>query len=235
MRRPGQGIGNRHSPSQEEWYNAVQALLPTLIESRLKSWGPEDINLQHGCLFYSGRIPQEITDLIFEFALSPDTRLSPQSEVDPRHDFCVRYDHETGEDEPDLEPVAQQDGALTMTVNGSGGPIIVPRRETFACRKESGFDWFRPDNTGQAVFSGCGLLRTCRRIYLHANKHIEQARDVVLYSGREAPWGDGLDEFIGRLRRNYTHQLPKIRSVRWFAQMCFLVSLTSPPGSYLPL
>lgn len=225
-------------PGQLDWYNAAQALLPTLMESRLKLWGPADINIQQDCLFYNGRIPPEITDLIFEFALSPNTIPGPRFALDPNHDFCVRYDHERSNDEPEPEPATQpaEDAGTSMSTSlqvGSqadgdldiDGDIIQPETNMVPRRNDLGFDWFRPDNTGRVVFNGRELLRTCRRVYLHTNKLLEQARDVAVYSGRE-PWRDrGLNQFISRLQENFPHQLPKIHSIHWFAQMYLLVCL----------
>lgn len=236
-------------PGQAEWYNAVQSLLPTLMESRLKSWGPADIDAQQGCPFYNGRLPQEITDLIFEFALSPDTLPNFVLEKVPSHDLCVRYDHERSRDEPELRPVARQaddtDAAEVTNLAAAATSLdpatdagdaetdvglAVTQRDTFhtaSWKKASGFDWYRPDNTGQHVFHGQELLRTCRRIYLDARKLLDQARDVAIYDGREPAWGWGLKVLIRKLRVNYSRQLPRISSIRWFVQMYRLVSLCS--------
>lgn len=235
--RPGRPPHAR-PPGQLDWYNAAQSLLPTLMESRLKSWGPADVNIQQDCLFYNGRIPPEITDLIFEFALSPDTIPGPVSELHPNHDFCVRYDHERSSDEPEPEPATQQaedvgtsmSTSLQVASQADGdldidGYITHPEASPIYRRSDLGFDWFRPDNTGRVVFNGHELLRTCRRVYLHTNKLLEQARDVIVYSGREPSSDWGLNHFISRLQLNYSQQLPKIHSIRWFAQMYLLVSL----------
>lgn len=223
-----------------DWHNATQALLPTMMESRLKTWGPADIDTQQDCPFYNGRIPQEITDLIFEFALSPDTLPYPQSQVDPGHDFCIRYDHEPSDEEPEVDPVrmaqlAERAGAETeLSPHGDldlDQGFFDPATGRTARKKELGFDWFRPDS-GRVVLHGHQLLRTCRRVYLHTHKIFEQANEVVIYSGREPPSASGgrdrgLDGFIWGLRENYADQLPKIRSIRWFPQMYLLVGLLS--------
>ncbi|KUI69329.1 hypothetical protein VM1G_05279 [Cytospora mali] len=199
-----------------------------MMESRLKSWGPADIDLQQDCPFYNGRIPREITDLIFEYALSPDTLPDPQCGLDPGHDFRVRYDHERGDDESDLGSATQQVTAVeaTTTSSESAGSDVV-NDESLAIRpisrkRDSGFDWFRPENTGRKVFRGCELLRASRRLYLDTNKLLEQARDVVIYGGREPPWGRDFRAFINQLRRDYKQQLPKITSIRYFVQMHLL-------------
>jgi hypothetical protein len=208
------------------------------MESRIKSWGPTDINTQRDCLFYNGRIPQEITDLIFKFALSPDTLPGPHSQVDPRHDFHIRYDHEPGDDEPEVDParaaqLAERAGAPTALGPGddSGADQSPPVLRTGQIRRDKamGFDWFRPECAGRVVFRGRGLLRTCRRVYLDTHGIFEQGRDVVVFGGREPPWGRGWgpDAFIRRLSANKARLLPNIRSIRWLPQMYLLVGLLS--------
>ncbi|KUI55637.1 hypothetical protein VP1G_03052 [Cytospora mali] len=216
-------------PGHKDWYNAVQDILPTMMESRLKSWSPADINLQQDCPFYNGRIPREITDLIFEYALSPDTLPDPQCELGPGHDFRVRYDHERSDDESDLGSVPQQVTAVEATTSSESADSHVVIDESLTIspisrERNSGFDWFRPENTGRKLFRGCELLRTCRRLYLDTNKLLEQARDVVIYGGREPPWGRDFRAFINQLRRGYKQQLPKITSIRYFVQMYRLIS-----------
>ncbi|ROW03323.1 hypothetical protein VSDG_01497 [Cytospora chrysosperma] len=217
-----------------DWHNTTQALLPAMMESRIKSWGPADISTQQDCLFYNGRIPQEITDLIFKFALSPDTLPGPHSRVGPRHDFHIRYDHEPGDDEPEVDDPAraarlvESAGASTGLNPGddSGAEQSPPvlRTGRIRRRKEMGFDWFRPECAGRLVFRGHELLRTCRRVYLDTRGLFEQAREVVIFSGREPPWGRdwGLVAFVRGLNTNYAQLPPNIRSIRWFPQMYLL-------------
>ncbi|ROW01283.1 hypothetical protein VMCG_05873 [Cytospora schulzeri] len=200
-----------------DWHNATQALLPTLMESRLKSWGPGDVDMQPDCPFYSGRIPQEITDLIFEFALSPDTLPGPKSQTDPRHDFCIRYDHERADDEPEVGPVSapQPRPAEPAVTSTSYNPADLYSFDGIASapfleidrRNNLGFDWFRPGDTGRVVHRGLELLRTCRRVYLHTHKISKLSSDTVIYSGREPPWSQGrgwdVNNLIWSLQRNH--------------------------------
>lgn len=246
--RPSRPPSSYHHPSgQMDWHKAVQALLPTLMETRLRSWSPVDINAQKDCLFYNGRIPQEITDLIFEFALSSDILPDARSVSTYSHVFCVRLDHERGDDEPEPEPTSQQAETVGTSISASshvGSPayndfdfdvyLFDRDDDTVPRMKHMGYDWFRPDNTGRAVFTGHELLRTCRRVYLDANKILEQERGVVVWSGREPYWGRGLNDFISRLQQNYPRQLPNTSSIRWFAHIYLLVrSFFSP--SFLPM
>lgn len=212
----GQCRGPRRptQPKQAIWYHAVETLLPTLMESRLKAWGTADIDSQQGCLFYNGRIPREITDLIFEFALYPETLKCRSTtpypnpgedgpgEVGPGHDFEVRHDHESSHEDPAPESVAQHDGAKAAgqpadVVATAGGPgdvdasLAVPVQD-FENRMlrttDRGFDWFRPDYAGKQGFPGFGLLLACRRVYLDTHELLlRRAREVSIFEGRAPP------------------------------------------------
>ena len=239
--RQGRGRPGRPTTTpipQRQSYDIVQRLIVPLMESRSKLWGPADINPQQASLFYNGRIPQEVTDLIFEFALSPETIPFPESVLDPGRDLQVRHDHEQSQDDLALEPQAQENksagtsravlDSVTEAVARVIDSLAIAQHNalnSIVRESKSGFDWFRPGDTGKRVFRGHALLRTCRCVYLDAHRFIEQARDMTVYDNRPPP---------GRVSRNASMLKPwwsqdyryvKIHSIRWLVQMYRLVSL----------
>ena len=195
------------------------------MESRIQQWGQEDINAQQNCPFYNGLLPQEILDLIFGFALAPETVPSGLPRLDPDYDFCIRDDHKPGDDEPKMEPSDESTWDQAMP----------DRHESLLglpSKKELGFDWFRPGSTGQRVFPGQVLLQTCRRVYLDTYKLLERSRVTVIFEGRYAPWGFAtLKAFTRRLEAYYKQQLPQPRSIHMYAQMHRLVRFSLLPPS----
>lgn len=219
-----------------EHYHAIHVLVPGLMATRVQSWGQEghEIDPQPDSLFYNGRISQEITDMIFEYALSPDFIASSDPRMleddDKDHDFCVRHDHKPSSDEPEVQLTpAKGDEAVGELAGASTSPSV---QNHISRSRAEGFDWYRPDVAAKKFFPGKGLLHTCRQVYLDANHFLARQHEATIWQGRE-PWGGQVyDRFARNIRENpEKSQLQPISSIRMYAQMWMLVSvfLLRPP------
>lgn len=248
-----------YEPAFMDDYKAQQALLPTLMETRIQSWGipGSEIDPQISCFLYNGQIPQEITDLIFQYVLSPDARAVNSYTRTPsdnsHHDFCVRNDHLSSSDETTIGQLPLQqvhDGSRPASDSQVDSSAPVEQVNTFTprptlprhrCRdsrgyiaveerRRLGFDWYRPGCNHNPIYSGWTILLTCRRVYLDAAKFLTKNREIVLFEGREPRGGWSYERFARRARVAYAG--PKFRqipSIRLYSQMFRLVSLPSYP------
>lgn len=227
-----------------DYYEAQQALLPTMMDNRLKGWGQtgSEVNPQPNCMLYNGRIPQEITDLIFEYILSPDApaiAISPPGY--PPHDFDVRNDHKPGDDalrvqNPNDKGDSAQDQAglnrndqfdTDMPEHTIIQPLQLPSRGLLVVRdrQRRGFDWIRHGCNYKLIYSGWTVLQTCRRIYLDAAKFLVRNREAVVFEGRGPTDGYSFADLSRRLRMGHDRpDLQKIPSIHMYSQMYQLVS-----------
>lgn len=221
-----------------EYHYAIHVLGLSLMATRVQSWGQEghEIDPQPDSLFYNGRIPQEITDMIFEYALSPDfiAHSDPQKleDDDKDHDFCIRHDHKPSSDEPEVQLTpAEGDEAVGELAGASTSPSV---QHHISRSRAEGFDWYRPDVAAKKLFPGKGLLHTCRRVYLDAYHFLANKHEATIWQGREPRDGQVYAGFAVNIRENpeMSHLQP-ISSIRMYAQMWKLVSvfLLRPPGA----
>lgn len=238
-----------------DYYNAQESLLPTMMDDRRKSWAKpgSEIHPQLDCVLYNGRVPQEITDLILEYVLSPDVPalnipgdpLSAKSS----HEFCLRNDHKQSSDEPKTQPPIcnrnQAENEAGSTTDDQGGDelpdIILLGHNTMSNtasrrllvvreRRELGFDWLRPGCNHKTTYSGWRLLQTCRRIYLDAEKFLARNREIVVFEGREPVDGYSFTELARRARDNHAQpRFQHIPSIHMYSQMYHLVGLSHFP------
>lgn len=240
----------------EQWQREV-----SLMRTRLKQWGQpgKEIHPQQKCLFYNGRIPLEITLMIFEYALSPNKNrrfVVPNGPPTAKgHDFRVRFDHEkdtkvqkdnghdgvksqagSGRAEPAHTSLQPQTTALGLQ-NNSYSPKQFRSMIPQPTREWMGYDWFRPETGDLIKFPGWSLLLTCRRIYLDAIQRHARNREVVLFEGRKPTNGLGLKEFLSLVREKsegpYFDGIYPF-SMRLYAQMYLLVSWVSFSSSCFP-
>lgn len=222
-------------PSYTDYHGAQQRLLPGMMQRRLQSWTEpgNEVNPQRDSLFYDGRLPQEVTDLIFEYTLSPEApaTLLPSRWPDEErpHDFCVRYDHEKSNDGPETQNTTR----VSPTSPGQGGEPVLGqdtvsnRRDlpSHQMRGSLGFDWYRPDAPTKTTCSGWRLLQTCRRVYLDASDFLARNHEAVVYEGRGPRNGFVTDSLSRLLRDNHNHpSYQGIHSMRVYSQMHLLVS-----------
>lgn len=227
-----------------DYYEAQQALLPTMMDNRLKAWGQpgSEVNPQPHCMLYDGRIPQEITDLILEYILSPDApmiAISPPGRLP--HDFDVCKDHRPRDDvsyvqSPNAKGIPSQDQAGRNCNNQPNPgmpehtimqPLQVPSRGLLVVRdrQRRGFDWIRPGCDYNPAYSGWTMLQTCRRVYLDAAKFLVRNREVVVFEGRGPTAGYSFADLSRRLRKGHNQpDLQKIPSIHMYSQMYQLVS-----------
>lgn len=223
-----------------DYYQAQQTLLPTMMDNRLKPWGQpgSEVNPQPKCMLYDGRIPQEITDLIFEYILSPDApivAISPPG--NPPHNFDVRNDHKPGDDALHVRNSnAKGDSAHDQARRDSNDQLdiympehtnIQPSRGLLVVRdrQRRGFDWVRPGCNHKPIYSGWTMLQTCRRIYLDAAKFLVRNREVVLFEGRGPTDGYSFADLSRRVRKDHDQpDLQRIPSIHMYSQMYQLVS-----------
>lgn len=227
-----------------DYYEAQQTLLPRMMDNRRKAWGQpgSEVNPQPNCMLYDGRIPQEITDLIFEYVLSPDepiVAISPPG--DPPHDFDVRHDHKPGEDALHIQNPNAKGGSAPdqagpncndqfdtdMPEHTITQPLHLPSRGLLVVRdrQRKGFDWSRPGCNYKPIYPGWTILQTCRRIYLDAAKFLVRNREVVVFEGRAPTDGYSFADLSRRLRKD--HDRPDIQNVptiHMYSQMYQLVS-----------
>ncbi|KAJ4419795.1 hypothetical protein N0V82_004730 [Gnomoniopsis sp. IMI 355080] len=217
-----------------DYHDAQENLRPLLMTSRLKGWGKpgNEINPQSESMLYDGRIPQEITDLIFDYVLSPDApAMIDTSPGQKPHDFCVRDDHECSSDEPTTydpmrdadqasnEAGSTQDNATEQTVNE---PLPAPSRGLLVVRDRQGkgFDWLRPDRNHKPTYSGWTILQTCRQIYLDAAKFLASNRELVLFEGRGFAGARSFADLARRVRNIPAQvEFQGLPSVRMYSQM----------------
>lgn len=240
---------------EKQLHDAQQRLAPVMMRNRLRSWtqpgsGNEGVDPQRGSPFYGGRLPQEVTDLIFEYALCPDASASllpgrwPDEERP--HDFAVRYDHGQSSDGPETahdsmdtsldqggkEPAPGQDAVSGTQPRGgddSAGPWRGPPSPQM--RSTLGFDWYRPDAPTKTTCSGWRLLQTCRRVYLDASEFLARNHEAVVYEGRGPRNGRAVVDLYRLLEDNHNHpSYQDIRSMRVYSQMHLLVSVPHPPA-----
>lgn len=173
----------------------------------LKHLETQEINPQSGSPLYT-RIPSEVRNLIFQYALTE----SPNPDPPLFRDIGVRNDHEA------------ENPPLPM-----GAPRQLARfRSTLF---KAGFDWFRPDNRG---IVSIGLLLTCRRAYVetHSLPQLQKEHEFYCYRGP-----DSTEPFSVQTRAIHRYFAAKldapapvaglcrrdlVRSVRIFGQMFWL-------------
>lgn len=227
-----------------------QEVLPTLMRSRLASWGQPgyETNSQQDCPLYNGRIPLEITMLIFEYALSPKATSIQVGglETEKPHEFRVRFDHEREDDEhrcrgsdqwrggyEDAQEAAPppNNAAHTPPHRTSAiclSPAQIRRLRPFELREAMGFDWYRPETGSEIVFPGWTLLQTCRRVYLDVVHLHARNREIIIIHGMWSRNKQLYHTFPGgsiqHSRGPYFEGIPP-SSMRWYTEMYWLVSV----------
>lgn len=227
--------------AQRTHYAAQEALLSTLMQTRVKSWGQpgSEILTQQDSVLYNGRIPQEITDLIFEYVMSLQISTDGQPTERPPgqelYDFCLRNDHNRSAEEPEIpsqtalhspELEVEETGAnLNPQQENSMQSSVSRRYLTAPSRQTAGFDWFRPDYAHKGIYPGWTLLLTCRRIYLDAQKFLARNREIIIFEGRGPVTGWSFSDFAQRLQNGAAEpRFQHIPSIHIYAQMYRLVS-----------
>lgn len=195
------------------------------MSHRIDSWG--NVNQQKSSPLFN-RIPPEIRNLIFKFALAEFT--APALDRQIKHEFFARDDHEKLDDEPEMEggPASQagdqgehESSVQTPDVeNGQAPAVQAPPASILLHLREMKLsrDWFRPGFEGQRKIH-TSLLRTCRRVYLETYMLPSQG-SKIFYNKRGPCW-------CPRSPREYVSGLAPgaaqhIRDLQIFSQMSFL-------------
>ncbi|KAI0021553.1 hypothetical protein F4780DRAFT_283346 [Xylariomycetidae sp. FL0641] len=140
-------------------------------------------------LYY--RIPAEIRDLIFKFALTEHPYFDAGKF---RKDAVVRFDHEPVP--PPKMPVLTSDELKYFLSPVDRMSLLNPHNHK---RPQQGFDWLRPDNTERGKGTP-GLLLTCRRVYLETQSYPLLLRTHVFYCGRGPSSSTSDPAALGRQR-----------------------------------
>ncbi|KAI3329795.1 hypothetical protein F4824DRAFT_372239 [Ustulina deusta] len=210
-------------PESHDWFNLGQ---------RLET---EEVNPQLSSPLYNGRIPAEIRNLIFEFALTEFP--SPNAKV-IRPNTWVRQSHDVAPMPGTPNPPAV--GHVVEPVRSRIQGVVRPRRGMLpltlsrAPQAGDGFDWLRFDNTEPMRF-GTALLLTCRRVYLETYKLPLLQTEQRFYCLRGPPSNSGgsegprtkIDQFVTNWLSKPSpvpglRQKDLVRSVRLFIQQYWL-------------
>lgn len=208
-------------PEDCDWLNLCSHLSTKEVDAQLSS------------PLYNGRIPAEIRNLIFEFAVTEFP--SPKART-LKSDACVQNSHDLmpvpgDPSQPPVENVVER-------ARGEILGIVHPRQRmspytrSHTREPQDGFDWLRFDNT-EPMKVAYALLLTCRRAYLEAHSLplLQTEQRFYCYRGpfSSTPKGSRSDigRFItGRLSnpspRPGLQQRDLVRSVRVFAQQFWL-------------
>ncbi|KAI0107526.1 hypothetical protein GGR51DRAFT_515879 [Nemania sp. FL0031] len=204
-----------------EWFNLCE---------RLET---QEVNPQLASPLFNGRIPAEIRNLIFEYAVTEFP--SPRARI-IKADSCVQQSH-------DLIPIPELPSpsaveSVVERVRGQIQGIALSRHRmrpfimSHTRQPQDGFDWLRFDNT-EPMRVGTTLLLTCRRAYLEAHSLPLLQTEQRFYCFR-GPFGGGeggsrtdIGEFITGWLSNPAptkdlSQKDLVRSVRLFTQQYWL-------------
>lgn len=195
------------------------------MSHRIGSWGY--VNQQKSSPLFN-RIPPELRNLIFDFALAEFT--APALDRPINHDFSVRDDHEKLQDEPDMEsgPATQpgdqgehENGIAALEVENGPAPAVQALPASFLFRPHEmkhSWDWFRPGYIGQRKMHTASL-GTCRRVYLETCVLPSQG-SKIFYNARGPRWCPrSPNEYFSGLASGAARH---IRNLQIFSQMWFL-------------
>lgn len=198
------------------------------MSHRMASWN--SVDRQDSSPLFNGRIPAEIRNLIFEFALAE--HIVPALDRPILHDFFARDDHEKLDDESNMEaaPADQasdrgedEDGARMPDVESILAPAVqgLSAQSLFRLQEMMySWDWFRPGYTGRRKIH-TALLRTCRKVYKETYMLPSQG-SKIFYNARGPRWcPHSPSEFVSGLAPEAARQ---IRNLQLFPQMWYLES-----------
>lgn len=146
-----------------------------------------DYNPQTQSLLFH-RIPTEIRDFIFQYALQ---EYCPPNVLAELPDLAVRHDH---------EPVEQE----SPSVGDEQLQTIISDARSQA-RQDYGYDWLRPDNVEPMTIT-TALLRTCRRVYVETYRLPAAQKEHRFYMMRGG-YGDKAVSSVDALRSYFAHHL----------------------------
>ncbi|KAI8632119.1 hypothetical protein F5Y19DRAFT_386760 [Xylariaceae sp. FL1651] len=214
----------RTHKSASGWFNLYQHLETQEINSQLSS------------PFYSGLIPTEIRNLIFEYAMTESP--SPHAAVFGR-DTLVQFSHDPAPmpEIPDSSLAEYVKEKITRISSPLQNPLHRSRSvppSAIARDAKDGFDWLRFDNT-EPTTVGVALLLTCRRAYLEAHSLPLLQTEQRFYCGydRGPPrYGSKVSraDMIGFIKSRLSEPAPVpglqqkdlVRSARLFLQQYWL-------------
>ncbi|KAI1279078.1 hypothetical protein F5Y07DRAFT_48088 [Xylaria sp. FL0933] len=211
------------TPASHDWFNLCQRL------------DTEEINPQLSSPLYSGLIPAEIRNLIFEFAVTESP--SPNAKI-IKPNTWVRNSHDIAPVPGTPNPAAV--GHVVERVRSRIQGVVRPRRGMLPLtlphvpQAADGFDWLRFDNT-EPMRVNTSLLLTCRRVYLETCSLPLMQTEQRFYCRRGPPGNDGnSDGPRTDVHKFVTDRLSKpspvlrmsqkdlVQSVRIFAQQFWL-------------
>ncbi|KAK6206422.1 hypothetical protein LQW54_007715 [Pestalotiopsis sp. IQ-011] len=138
------------------------------------------------------RIPTEIRDFIFQYALQ---EYCPPNVLAELPDLDVRHDHEPVEE---ASPSAG-DEELQGVINAARSTARSQARQDY------GYDWLRPDNVEPMTVT-TALLRTCRRVYVETYRLPAAQKEHRFYMMRGG-YGDKAVCSVDMLRSYFAHHL----------------------------
>ncbi|KAI0457724.1 hypothetical protein F5B21DRAFT_462891 [Xylaria acuta] len=194
----------------------------------------ENVNPQLSSPLYNGRVPAEIRNLIFEFAVTE----SPYSDAQViKPDKWVQQSHDPAPapEAPEssiTERMAHMSERVRDLIRGSPHPYRLGQPGEIR-RPDHGFDWLRFDNT-EPMRLDTALLLTCRQVYIETRSlpllQTEQRfycrRGPVRRSLHEGERSD-MERFVTDWLSNPApvsglEQKDLVRSVRLFTQQFWL-------------
>ncbi|KAI1368813.1 hypothetical protein F5Y08DRAFT_335382 [Xylaria arbuscula] len=194
-----------------------------------------EVNPQLASPLYSGLIPAEVRNLIFEFAITEFP--SPNAKI-VKPITWVQQSHEPAPIPEAPNPSAV--GHVVERVRSRIQGVVRPRRGmlpltlSHAPQPEDGFDWLRFDNT-EPMKVATALLMTCRRVYLEASDLPLLQTEQRFYCRRGPPshdtnskgWRTDIEPFVTNWLSNPSpvpglKQKDLVRSVRLFMQQFWL-------------
>ncbi|KAI1324186.1 hypothetical protein F5Y16DRAFT_314769 [Xylariaceae sp. FL0255] len=183
----------------------------------------QHINPQTASPLFNGRIPAEIRNQIYEYALTeyPDWITFPDAKA-----VLVCHSHDRAPPPATASPTIDPEQQVSKGINLSN---THPGRQGYnrLRRPSNGYGWVRYDNIEPMRLS-IGLLQSCRRVYLetHSLPLSQTEHRFYCYKGPPSSARTDLSRFMAKLEAPASvpglKQKDLIRSVRIFAQQYWL-------------
>ncbi|KAI1859261.1 uncharacterized protein JN550_012070 [Neoarthrinium moseri] len=183
--------------------------------------GAREVHPQRQSPLY-GRIPAELRDHIFRYALEEFCPPEAQARLPTFSARCYRH----GEEPPSTPEY--------LTAIGDGQEVRYAGRRRRETRR--GYDWVRPD-CPEPTAVAVALLATCRAVYLETHALPLMLREHRFYLERGPPHGVGSvaglrayfeEALSGPAPVRGLRQRDLVRSVRFFVQLFWLEDANAP-------
>ena len=215
---------------------------PIPMSIRIRSWRDQNQPDPQLASPLFSRIPAEIRNHIFDLAMAETSEPDDLEAYSGfrsllTHDFDIRYGEASMT--PKEEEGAKYDEPFEQGTESLPKPGWGPKYEPCVAGEfswedgSSGFRprypwqdaiWFRPGVTGRTFIPSCGLLRTCKRVYLETAHLPGSKTELVLYGQSRQPsltppWNRDMDDIVDSIPYQAARE---IRSVHLVPQMWWL-------------